>query len=489
MGFGSALLCILLGLFTIIYLYAQSYNCRVNGQSINAAYVMDNFGICATTYTNTVGVEEFVCCDSTLGPDIDGNLGFGLFYLFYGLFVLITCDPEIGQSLWFPNDTIWYQYRLSGLGIMHSIAGFAGLFNYVTALAGGCLLTQGLVLMYAGYRRECGDGGYFERKKKALPSPSPSPASSKEQAPSDADYSESYRSLIVRLYREDKLSTYFWLGLYILVNVGLYLYTLSLWFTKIELSKTALINGELQVDCNNEICKNHRNLIRYGPVSTFVPYAKAAGNCLNLNCAIVLLPVTKVLLNKINNAGISFHRTQATTDYFSKFFAHPLTRYVPLQKNLEFHKVIALAIFIFTIIHILFHLINLVFNSRGTLAHFTAWGWKGSYLFTGAVVTWAMFIIYPGALEPVRRIKFEIFHKSHLFYIIFMGFMLLHGPVFPWWSAIPIFWFLVEKYLETQRGQKPFIVTKVEWIEPVLAVYFRPINKVRCDVMSCLIIY
>ena len=36
----------------------------------------------------------------------------------------------------------------------------------------------------------------------------------------------------------------------------------------------------------------------------------------------------------------------------------------------------------------------------------------------------------------------------------------------------------IYRYLQTQRGAVPFVICKVEYIPPVMAVYFRPLNKV-----------
>ena len=36
----------------------------------------------------------------------------------------------------------------------------------------------------------------------------------------------------------------------------------------------------------------------------------------------------------------------------------------------------------------------------------------------------------------------------------------------------------VYRYLQTKRGAVPFVICKVEYIPPVMAVYFRPLNKV-----------
>ena len=41
------------------------------------------------------------------------------------------------------------------------------------------------------------------------------------------------------------------------------------------------------------------------------------------------------------------------------------------------------------------------------------------------------------------------------------------------------------RYLQTQRGAVPFVICKVEYIPPVMAVYFRPLNKVGICIYMC----
>lgn len=98
----------------------------------------------------------------------------------------------------------------------------------------------------------------------------------------------------------------------------------------------------------------------------------------------ILYPVTlpcqviRLLIRKLNDAGQSFNALQHSTgtDYFAKVFAHPLTRYVPLQKNIEFHKICAGSIFFLSWLHMGFHLIDLIYANATTLRLFRMWGWN-----------------------------------------------------------------------------------------------------------------
>ncbi|CAM9209942.1 unnamed protein product, partial [Ectocarpus fasciculatus] len=273
------------------------------------------------------------------------------------------------------------------------------------------------------------------------------------------------------IYNQDKLASYVWLSVYVALNVILFFYTLDAWMSTVDDMKGDLKDGTLRLDCDGPQCLFNRKLIQYGPLSDIAPWAKACGNLLNFNCALILLPVTKMLLTKINNFGVS---ASSSVSYFQRFFARPLTRYIPLSKNIEFHKIIACFVFFYASGHTLFHFINLVFANDITVFRFKAWGWHGTDFFTGAVVVVAMFFIYSSAPERVKHAKFEIFFFNHQWLIVFFLALLLHGPIFFYWAIVPFALYLYERKLEWNRGGKPMLLVKVEWIEPVLAIYFKP---------------
>jgi hypothetical protein len=178
------------------------------------------------------------------------------------------------------------------------------------------------------------------------------------------------------LAREDKLSTYFWVLAYYVVNVYLFFSTLATYAYLIDDVQAGLLDGTLHD------LMSHRKagaIIRHGFLSRFAPWAKACGFCLNFNCALILMPVTKLLLARLNNVGRSYSSSDfkagrvtnnALYDAFARFFAHPFTRYVPLSKNIETHKHIAKVIFVLAVGHTLFHFANYCTSQPGTLNTF-----------------------------------------------------------------------------------------------------------------------
>ncbi len=485
LAYGAAAMTICMGIFSMLWTDARTYGCKVNGnESISPNYLYQN-GVCPTVYV-VGGKTKYICCDPDQKSSLEGYLEIGAFYFVYGIFTFLYENTSWGFGLWFPNDTFFYRNRISPIGIAHFLVGVAGLYNYATCLAGSFLVVTGLVYCYAALRNESGDGGREAAKKAA-------DAAAKAKARAEEENSRTFSqrfsdgvwyvaswnpvSFYRRIYNEDKLSSYVWIGLYALANLLAFVVTLYTWYAAVDQQIYDLKHGTLSTDCNNTGCHVNRKIVRYGPLSYFAPWAKACGMCLNLNSALLLLPVVRLLLRKINNYGESFAKSQQQSDFFGKFFAHPMTRYIPLQKNIEFHKICAIAIFFYSWAHMIFHWLNLWQANDPTLRFFRYLKWNGTDYFTGALVTFAMFFIYSAAPDVVRMAKFEVFFNNHHFFILYYVAMFLHGPIFFYFTCIPVLLYIAERYLQYFRGNRPFVVVKVEWIEPVMALYFRPVFK------------
>jgi NAD(P)H-flavin reductase len=480
LALGAGLMCVVMGIFAVRWDTAGTYHCKILGDSISPNFLFTGT-TCPTVYTHN-GVSRNICCDPASESDLRGYPEIGYYYIFYGLFTLLYEDTYYGFGWWFPNHTFLYEYRISFIGIIHLIIGACGLYNYATALPGAFLVTTGAVYSYAAYRRECGDGGRRVKKRAAEKAAQVRADTDEAEAgvlryiTETFDWLTSFNPVTFcrRIYNEDKLSSYVWVFLFVGLNIALFIYTLNVWYEAIYDVEDKLKDGTLNVTCDSLLCHVYRKAVRYGPVSRYAPWAKACGNCLNLNCSLILLPITRMLLRKLNNWGESFSAAQQNSDVMGKFFARPLTRYIPLGKNIEFHKLCAVAIFFFSWGHMIFHFLNLQVANNTTMRLFRVWGWNGSDYFTGAIATYAMFIIYTAAPDIVRYTKFEIFFNTHHFFTIFFLALFLHGPVFFYWACIPVLLYILERVMQMTRGWVPFYLVKVEWISPVMAIYFKP---------------
>lgn len=367
MGYGSSLLSITLGIFAIIWMRASTYHCKLDGKLIDASYLP---GTCTQTYNG----RPICCIEDAINPLKDlSSVPIGVIYILYGVFLLMYEDTTYGFGLWFPTDSFFYKNRISPIGILHIMIGIVGLANDATALAGGCLITNGLVYCYAAYRFEGGDGGRGQRKKAA--------EAAKKKASSEETVSWSDRVSSVmswnpvtfyqRIYREDKLSSYIWVTIYVLANLLTFFVTLDAWFGILAVVADGLEHGTLDIHCNTPLCKANRKMVKYGPISEFGAWAKAAGMCLNLNGSLILLPVIRNVLRRLNNAGTSFNANKRS-DFCLYSLSRPLTRYIPLQKNIEFHKMCAFSVCFFTYVHMICHYFNLITANAATTQFFRA---------------------------------------------------------------------------------------------------------------------
>ena len=93
---------------------------------------------------------------------------------------------------------------------------------------------------------------------------------------------------------------------------------------------------------------------------------------------------------------------------------------------------------------------------------------------TGGCICIAMFFIFPAASDRVRRSNYNLFYWSHNAFFVFFFMILLHGPVFKYWAAVPIFLYAIERFVRESGGRCVVYCNRVKWIDPVLAVYFCP---------------
>lgn len=386
MNYGSAFMLIVFGIFGILFDNASFYECKIGGDDIYAGYILnDHTGNCTATYTEN-GILKTSCCDPDFESTLEGSVPLGSLFLIYGILLLIINNDEWGFGLWYPTDLFTYDMKLSPLGILHIMVGIAGLAHYSTCIAAVCLIANGVVLCIAAKRKEAGDGGREYRARQREIDKEKAAAAEAEDSEGGSGICAFCGGLLnpvsffKRIYNQDKLASYFWMSIYVGFNIALFIYTLDIWIEAVHESREDLKYGRLRIDCNGPGCQYNRKLILYGPLSGFAPWAKACGNLLNFNCALILIPVTKMLLTKINNFGVS---ASSSSSFFTRVFSHPLTRYIPLSKNIDFHIIIAIFVFCYAVGHTLFHVLNLVFANDITIYRFADWGWEGTDLFTG----------------------------------------------------------------------------------------------------------
>ncbi|KFW74291.1 NADPH oxidase 3, partial [Phalacrocorax carbo] len=169
-------------------------------------------------------------------------------------------------------------------------------------------------------------------------------------------------------------------------------------------------------------------------------WARASATCLNFNCMLILLPVSRNLISFLRGASICC--------------GGALRR--QLDKNIAFHKMVAYGIAVNATIHIVAHLINIEryhtsqSKEAGELRNKLSGLGKSpneSYLnpirtyetnttgevlntiagVTGVVITVALILIMTSSTELIRRSCYEVFwYTHHLFVVFFIG-LIIHG--------------------------------------------------------------
>jgi hypothetical protein len=479
MSYGSVMFCLISGLIAILWAKeGQIYGCKIDNKLIHSNFLDGTCddsskynGDCVTC--NPLATESTITDSNRI--DLSGSEIIGFIYICYSLLILLIENNKWGFGLWYPSDSFMYKLGFSPLGFLHIGVGIYGCTCIATLLAGICLIINGLVYFKASFRGECGDGG---RNRARQGKPEKSWGAYCSEIPGSictllkSPFQFNIFTFLKRIYQEDKISSYFWIFIFIAGNAAYFTIQINTWNDTIKSLQEQLLDGTLDVNCDDNSCVANRKMVQFGPISEYAPYSKAFGGCLNLDCALLLFPVIRLLLQRLNNVGVSFSSMQNSNSFFAKCLARPLTRYIPLSKNIDFHKIVGFSICFLVTFHAIFHCINLTYSYSATIQIFGYWAFA-----SGVICTFAMFMIFTGASDAVKNAKYEIFFKSHHFFAVFFIALLFHGPKFLYWGAIPILLYVLEKILQTRRGNLPFIVTKVEWIKPVMAVYFRPVFK------------
>src|SRR3989338_983590 len=187
--------------------------------------------------------------------------------------------------------------------------------------------------------------------------------------------------------------------LWFLINIGLFIEAAYRWY----------------MTANNFLIVNFVDARFNGYHSWWVMIARGFGQILNFNCALILLPTMRTVLNVLRSLKFGY--------------------ILPLDKNIIFHRYLAYTIVLGTVGHAFAHYFNysccplFYRNAKGVLETDTltaAWGNK--YGLTGNLLVFVMIIMYGAASENYRRSKnFTVFWYTHHLFIIFFGLLLIHA--------------------------------------------------------------
>jgi len=162
-----------------------------------------------------------------------------------------------------------------------------------------------------------------------------------------------------------------------------------------------------------------------------VQFARGFGACLNLNVALILLPVTRSLWTRLRHVSIG--------------------RILPVDTMTQLHRGIGWFIVLFSLLHTLAHSVNYWNNKITWATLFTI-----SAFLTGVIASAILILMLWGVANKSGRMR-ERFSFTHLFYGAFIAIILLHGPRFWMWLPLPAALFALDglfRYLFRTRRVK-----------------------------------
>jgi predicted ferric reductase/Ca2+-binding EF-hand superfamily protein len=146
--------------------------------------------------------------------------------------------------------------------------------------------------------------------------------------------------------------------------------------------------------------------------------ARAAGACLNLNAALILIPMCR-----------------ATWSWLRHTF---VARLVPIDSMTQFHRLAGYAIVGFSMVHVGAHLVNF-WNQRRPMLDELLLTTAG---LTGVLMALVLYVMVRGVHN--RNEHRELFGSSHLLYGLLIGALLVHAPQFWMWLVAPLAVFLLD---------------------------------------------
>ncbi len=165
-----------------------------------------------------------------------------------------------------------------------------------------------------------------------------------------------------------------------------------------------------------------------GGANIYIQIARGAGACLNLNGALVLIPMMRTMLSWVRT---SF-----------------LAAIVPVDLSIDIHKLLGQAVFVFSIVHSAAHLFNYASLAPSVPFRDNLLGTQAGL--TGVILLAVFGIMWTFAQASIRRRGwFEAFYVTHSLYIIFFAVLLAHAPNFWKWALLPLAAFGVEVFLKS----------------------------------------
>jgi ferredoxin-NADP reductase/Ca2+-binding EF-hand superfamily protein len=183
------------------------------------------------------------------------------------------------------------------------------------------------------------------------------------------------------------------------------------------------------------------SLARYAGTSPAVAIGRAAGACLDLDGALILVPVMRRLLGRLRSTFLG--------------------RALPIDDAVDLHKLVGHVMLAVAAVHVgaFVAAYGAGHPHQGAVVLLFE-TWRG---LTGLLLSAVFLVMWVFALGVVRRSRrFELFYFTHLAYVAWLALAIAHAPSFLLFAGAPLLGFVAEQLWRLGRRGKPARVLAVE---------------------------
>jgi predicted ferric reductase/Ca2+-binding EF-hand superfamily protein len=177
---------------------------------------------------------------------------------------------------------------------------------------------------------------------------------------------------------------------------------------------------------------------RHAGASVFLQVARGAGATLNLNAALIVVPMLRHTLTWVRRSALG--------------------RVVPVDDFVGLHGLLGEAVVALSLVHAGAHVLNARAAQLASFATFAPWAFATATRAnaTGAALLAIFLVIWAFSRRYVRRSgRFELFHLTHLGYLASVPLLFMHGPRFWMWGTLPWLWYFIERAVRANRRHAP----------------------------------
>lgn len=184
--------------------------------------------------------------------------------------------------------------------------------------------------------------------------------------------------------------------------------------------------------------------------------ARCSAAAIKLNSALLLCTVLRNLLSWIRGTFLG--------------------TYLPIDKNIIFHRYIAWCTAAYSLVHVVAHYFNFNKFATATPAQLTVLGLKANPTqaslafnalpgWSGHIITIVMVLMYSSAIKYIRSPMFNVFWYTHHLFILYFAVTSFHGasallepPTFWIWMIGPFVLYTIERTMRILRGNQDTIL-------------------------------